>query len=53
MGAQPSAPKRKEIEALLSSKKLAVAKGAARRQVGAAPVNGRVRRKAAFAEKRY
>ncbi len=52
MGAQPSAPTRKEIEKLLESKKPAAVNGAARRRLHGPHVNGRSRTKAGVSSKR-
>jgi ribokinase len=51
MGAQPSAPKRKEIEKLLSSKRAAAAKKSAV-QSGSPPLNGRARQRGSASRKR-
>jgi ribokinase len=52
MGAQPSAPSRKEIEKLLASHKPAAGDGAARRRVPAPHTNGQSRQPAATSGRR-
>ena len=52
MGAQPSAPKRSEIEKLLNNKKTASAEGPATRRLARPHANGAVRQKARVSSKR-